>query len=95
MIEINQYRIEADSMQFILREKKRHPADHEKFPNKEYMGQPAYYSSFEQCMNTILNNEMLRLTASDGLALKDIRESLKNFGDQVQREVLKTLVKGE
>ena len=95
MIEINQYRIEADSRQFILTEKKRHPADHEKTPHKEYMGQPSYYSSFEQCMNAILNNEMLRLTASDGIALKDIRETLKSFGDQVQREVLKVLVKGK
>ena len=95
MIEINQYRIDSDSRQFILTEKKRHPKDHDKTPNKEYLGSASYYSSFEQCMNAILNNEMLRLTGSDGVSLNGIRDLLESYGNRVQSEVLKALLKRE
>jgi len=92
MIEIDQYQIDSDGSQYILREKKRHPADH-KTPNKSYLGQPSFHSTFEQCMNTILNNEMMRLTASDGSALAAIRSKLDNFGANVQNQLLKALVR--
>jgi len=93
MIEIDQYKIDSDGSQYILREKKRHPADHEKTPGKEYMGQPAFYSTFENCIKSVLNNELMRLTSLDGYSLAAIRSKLDNFGANVQNQVIKALIK--
>ena len=93
MIEIDQYKIDSDGMQYILREKKRHPSDHDKTPGKEYLTPAKFYSTFEMLMKEVLNNEMMRLTASDGSSLAAIRSKLDNFGANVQNQIIKAMVK--
>ena len=92
MIELEQYQIDSDGMQYVIKEKKRYPADHPKRPNVMYLGQARFYSTFAQCMNAVMNNEMMRLTSMNMSSLTAINQLLENFGSKVQEQVVNALV---